>query len=92
MDPSGKTKSIRVILIVNYKRWVSEYLLKASELALFLKVIYLFDEANGLIEKMKMDLSVQEEQFARQLLATQAIPCPKLIIKYHKKINNKEEL
>ena len=38
-----------------------------------------------------MNLSVQEEQSVRQLLATCAIPSPKLLIKHHKKINMKEE-
>ena len=36
-----------------------------------------------------MDISVHEEKFLRQFLATQAIPYPKLLIKYHKKINKK---
>ena len=36
-----------------------------------------------------MDLSVQEEQFVRQSLATQVIPSPKLIIKAQKIISKK---
>ena len=39
-----------------------------------------------------MELSVQEEYFVRQLLATKAIPYPKLLIKDHNKINKKGEL
>ena len=38
-----------------------------------------------------MELSVQEEDFARQLLAMKAIPVPKLLIKDHKTINKKGE-
>ena len=38
-----------------------------------------------------MELSVQEESFVRQLLATRAIPSPKLLIQDHKKINEKGE-
>ena len=55
-----KTKSTRVILIVDYKRWIYKKLLKASELALLLKVIAQFEEENILPKKVKMDLSVQE--------------------------------
>ena len=36
---------------------------------------------------MKLDLSVKEEEFVRQLLTTRAIPSPKLLIKDHKTIN-----
>ena len=50
----------------------------------------LFEDANKLLNKVKMELSVQEENFVRQLLATKAIPSPKLMIKYHKTINKKE--
>ena len=39
-----------------------------------------------------MELSVQEETFVRQSLMKQAIPSPRLIIKYHKTINEKGEL
>ena len=38
-----------------------------------------------------MVLSVQEENFVRQSIATRAIPSPKLLIKEHKKINEKVE-
>ena len=41
---------------------------------------------------MKIKLSDKEEKFVRQLLATRAIPFPKLLIKYHKTINKKREL
>ena len=36
-----------------------------------------------------MKLSVQEENFVIQSLATKAIPAPKLLIKDHKTFNNK---
>ena len=36
-----------------------------------------------------MDFSVHGGQFVEQFLATQAIPSTKLLIKYHKTINNK---
>ena len=52
----------------------------------------IYENANLLLEKVKLDLSVKEEEFVRQLLATRAIPSPKLIIKDHKAINKKEEL
>ena len=71
---------------------VSDHLQKAVDLAIRPKVMALFENANLLLEKVKMEFSVQEEEFVRQLIATQAIPYPKLIIKDHKKINNKEEL
>ena len=84
-----KTNFTRLIKIEDYKWWVSDYLLKATDLDLHPKVITLFEEANGLIERVGMDLLVQEEQFIRQFLATREIPSPKILIKYHKKINKK---
>ena len=53
-------------------------------------MISLFDEANGLPERVKIDLSVQEEQFVRQLLVTHKIPSTKILIKYQKTSNEKE--
>ena len=44
-----------------------------------------------MLEKVKLDLSVKEEEFARQLLATRAIPYPKPLIKDHKTISEKRE-
>ena len=46
---------------------------------------------NLLLEKVKLDLSVKEEEFVIQSLETKAIPYPKLLIKYHKTINEKGE-
>ena len=89
---TNKTNSTRVINIENYKRWVSNHLLKASDLALRAKLVALFEDANCLLDKAKMKLSVQEENFVRQLLATKAVPAPKLLIKDHKTINEKGEL
>ena len=47
----------------------------------------MFEEAKRLILKMKMDLSVH----MRKLIATRAIPSPKLLIKDHNTINDKGE-
>ena len=69
--------------------WFSNHLLKADKITLCPKVIALFEEANGLIEKLKIDLTFQEEQFVKQLLDARVIPYPKLLIKDHKTINKK---
>ena len=58
-----KTNSTRVIQIEDYRRWVSNHLLKASDLALRPKVFSLFEDVNELFEKVKMELSVQEGNF-----------------------------
>ena len=81
---TDKTNYTKVIHIEDYKRWVSDHLSKAADLALHAKVVALFEDANCLLDKLKMELSVQEENFVRQSLATKAIPDPKLLIKYHK--------
>ena len=49
----------------------------------------LFENANLLLEKVKLELSFKEEEFVRQSLATLEIPSPKLLIKDHKTINDK---
>ena len=54
--PIDKNNSTRVIQIEDCKWWVSDHLLKAADLALRPKVIALFEEANVLIEKVKMGL------------------------------------
>ena len=85
--PTDKTNSTKVIQIEDYKHWVSDHLSKAADLALRSKVVALFEDANCLLDKVKMELSVQEENFVRQSLAMKAIPVPKLLIKYHKTIS-----
>ena len=80
-----------MINIEYYKQWVSDYLQKAVDLVLHPKVMALFENANFLLEKAKTELSVQEEDVLRQLLATREIPSLKLLIKDHKNINDKEE-
>ena len=89
--PTDKTNSTKVIQIEDYKRWVSDHFSKAADLALRAKVVALSEDANILLDKVKMELSVQEENFVRQSLATKAIPAPKLLIKDHKTINEKGE-
>ena len=54
-----------------------------------LRIMALFEDTNLLLEKVEMGLLVKEEERVRQSLATQAIPSPKLLINYHKKINEK---
>ena len=80
-----------MINIEDYKQWVSNHFQKAADLALRPRVMALFENANLLFEKAKMELSVKEEEFVRKLLATQAIPSPKLLIKDHKTVNEKGE-
>ena len=76
--PTEKTNSTKVIQIEDNKRWVSDHFLKAADVALRAKVVALFEDANCLFDKVKMELSVQEETFVKQWLATKAIPYPKL--------------
>ena len=47
----------------DYKLWVNEHLLKSDNLDLRLKVRGLFKGATKLIEKVKIELSSQEETF-----------------------------
>ena len=79
------------MLIVDHKRLVNEHLLKADYLFLYQKAIVLFDEFIFLIKIVKMDMSSQEGNVSIQLLATCVILAPKLLLKYHNKINNKIE-
>ena len=90
--PTDKTNYTRVIKIKDYKRWVSDHLLNATDLAIRPKVMDLFEHANTLLEKLKMELLVQEDIFVWQLLATWAILFPKLLINDHKTINEKGAL
>ena len=59
--PTDKTNSTRVIKTEDDKRWVSDHLQKAAELALRPKVMALYENAILLLEKVKLDLSVKEE-------------------------------
>ena len=89
--PTDKTNSTRVIKIKDNKRWVSDHLQKAADLALRPKLIALYENANILLEKVKLYLAVKEEEFVRQSLATQVILYPNLLIKDHRTINKKGE-
>ena len=71
---------------------LSDHLLKAADLALRPKLVALFEDTNKLLDKVRMELSVQEENFVRQSLATREILSPKLLIKDQKRINEKGEL
>ena len=71
--------------------WVSADLQKADDLALCPKVMALYENANSMLEKVKLDLSFKEEYFVRQSLAMREIPSPKLLIKDHKTINENGE-
>ena len=64
---------------------------KKKEDVLRPKVMALYENTNLLLEKVKLELSVKEEEFVRQSLATRAILSPKTLIKDHKTINEKEE-
>ena len=85
--PTNKTNATRVIKNEDYKRWLSAHLQKAADLALRPKVMALYKNENLLLKKLKLDLSVKEEEFVRESLAMRAIPSPKLLIKDHKTIN-----
>ena len=50
-----------MIKIEDYKLWVSDHLQKAANLALRPKVMALNENANLLLKKVKLDLSVKEE-------------------------------
>ena len=52
-----------LINIEDYKRWVSDHLQKAADLALRPKVMALFENGNVFIEKVKLELPVKEEEF-----------------------------
>ena len=86
-----KNNSTRLIQIKYYKQWVSEHLIKAADLTLRPKVIALFEDANKLLEKLKLEMSGQEENCLILSLVTQAILYPKLLIRYQKTINEKAE-
>ena len=60
-----KTNSTRVIKIKDYQWWVSDHILKVVDLATRPEVVALFEDANKLIDKVKMELSVQEENSVR---------------------------
>ena len=75
--PIYKTNFTKVILVGDCEQWVYNHVLKAADLALRPKVISLFEEVNKLLKKMKIDFSVQKENFVRRFLAARAIPYPK---------------
>ena len=85
--PTDKTNATRVIKTEDYKRCVTAHLQKAADLALRPKVMDLYENANLLLERVKLELSVKEEEFVRKSLATREILSPKLLIKDHKTIN-----
>ena len=59
--PTDKRNSTRMIKIEDYEWWVSSHLQKAADLALRRKVMALYENPNLLLDKVKLDLSVREE-------------------------------
>ena len=60
----------RILVTLNFLYNVSDHLLKAANLSLRTKVVSLFEDATKLLDKVKMELSVQEENYVSQSLAT----------------------
>ena len=58
---TDKRNSVGVIEFEDYKQCVYDHLLKAADIALCPMVVALFEDSNKLLEKVKMELSVQEE-------------------------------
>ena len=77
--PTDKINSTKVIQIEDYKLWVSDHLSKAEDLALRAKVVSLFEDANCLLDKVKMELSVQEENFCETIASNESDPGSKII-------------
>ena len=74
--PTDKMNATRLIKIEDYKRWVSAHLQKVADFAICLKVMALYENTNLLLKKVKLDLSVKEEEVVRQSLATRGILSP----------------
>ena len=77
--PTDNTNSTKVIQIEDYKRWVSDHLSKAADLALRAKVVSLFEYANSLLDKVKMELLVQEEKNCETIASNESDPRSKII-------------
>ena len=67
---TDKTNSTHLLLVSDYTQRLTDHFLKGGDLSLFLDVIGMSEEANKFIDRVNMDLLIQEEQFVRQLLAT----------------------
>ena len=52
---------MRVIQIEDYRWWVNDHLLNAANFAIHPKLVALFEYTKILLDKVKMKLSVQEE-------------------------------
>ena len=65
LRPERQNKLVKSDKIEYYKRWVSDHLQKAADLALRPKVMALYENANLLLKKVKLELSVKEEEFVR---------------------------
>ena len=52
-----------LIPVFKYNTWIITHILKDADLKLHLKVVYLFEETEKLINKVKSNLLIQEECF-----------------------------
>ena len=76
--PTDKTNSTILIKIEDYKQWVSDHLLKAADLYLRPKVVSLLEDANELLKKVKIELSVQEENVCEEITSDASYPVSKI--------------
>jgi GIY-YIG catalytic domain len=87
--PTDKTNSFRIVPLSDYVSWVKQHLDKYGKEIPRSKLIEVTDKAMELLEEKRDFLSMKETLFLKQSIDSKAIPSPKLLIKDHKKVDNK---
>ena len=86
-----KTNSFRTIEKEKYIQWVYDHLKEVAKEVSIDKLMAILNKAYELLNNLEDTLSPKEKEFIVELLKTKAVPMPKLLIKDHKKADNKGE-
>jgi len=88
--PTDKMNSFRVVEKEKYIEWVNTHLQYAAKEVSADKLALIAKEGEALLKEINV-LSPEENEFIKASIKMKAVPTPKLLIKDHKKANNKGE-
>lgn len=87
--PTDKTNSYRTVDINKYINWMEEHLESKAIKSSRDRIKDIYNDANKLLDEIEDIINKNEYNLLKETIETKAIPTPKLLIKDHKKPNDK---
>lgn len=86
--PTDKTNSFRIVSTLDYIQWVNKHIAKPGQEISRLELTEIHQNALAFPEEIQPSLSINERKFIFESLLSKAVPLPKLLIKYHKALDD----